>query len=117
MFSWVDEAACLSKLVDALRDGIGSAGDELPHIVRYVLPDGLWAYSFAAAMRLLWLPVADRKRALAWTAVGPALAVGAEIGQLLSVVPGGFDCLDIAFCALALPLVFFLIPGPGKAVT
>ena len=112
MFSWVENLG-LTALVGAMRLQAEPLGPHVPYLVRFVLPDALWAYSLASAMRLLWLSADNRALALAWTALGPCLAVGGELGQWTSLVPGVFDPLDLAACAIALPLALILIPNNG----
>jgi hypothetical protein len=112
MFSWA-ETAGVSAIADGIRTAMAPLTLGVPYIVRWVLPDALWAYAFAAAMRLLWQTSTSRLGALCWTALGPALAVVAEIGQRYSLVPGVFDPLDLVACALALPLVLVLVRTEG----
>jgi len=113
MFAWADSVG-LSGTVDALRSGLGPTGARLPAPIRFVVPDALWAYSFAAAMRILWLPVPNRRISLAWTALGPLLATCGEVGQLTSVVPGTFDWLDLLACGLSFPAALLLIRIEGQ---
>ncbi len=63
----------------------------LPSWVLYSLPDGCWVYSYTSLMLLIW------RRMVPWVYSGGILALGAELGQLVGIVPGTYDNLDMAF--------------------
>ena len=44
-----------------------------------------------------------------WLYVGPILGIGAELGQLLLIIPGTFDIMDLFLCIIASILPFFII--------
>ncbi|MHC5038328.1 MAG: hypothetical protein ACYTHM_13515 [Planctomycetota bacterium] len=95
VFDWIRFLG-LEGTVLALRDGARSFGSVLPAWFLFSLPDGLWAYAVTACMILIWRGEKG-KGAVGWICVGPFLAVGSEIGQMVSVVPGAFSFLDVAF--------------------
>jgi hypothetical protein len=63
----------------------------LPSWVLYSLPDGCWVYACTSWMLLIW------GRLVPWVWTGVVLAVGAELGQLVGLVPGTYDHLDMVF--------------------
>ena len=63
----------------------------LPGWVLYSLPDGCWVYAYTSWLLMIW------GRMTAWVFTGVVLAVGAELGQLIGIVPGTYDHLDMAF--------------------
>lgn len=70
----------------------------LPDWLLYSLPDGCWVFSATSWMLLIW------NRWVPWTLIPVILAVSAEFGQLLGLVQGTYETLDILFYLLG----FFL---------
>jgi hypothetical protein len=77
----------------------GTGASRAPALILGSLPDAAWAWAFGAALSLVWLGRAWREKA-AWLAAGAVLALLAEIGQALGVVPGTFDVIDLVAIAL-----------------
>jgi hypothetical protein len=82
--------------VDAMH---GGATSRVPALVAGSLPDGAWAWAFGASLALVWHGKSWRERA-PWLGAGAALALFAEVGQALHVVPGTFDVVDLVAIAL-----------------
>ena len=104
MFSWVD-AVGLDSLLHPLRE---FAAPMLPHVPKWVLfslPDAAWVYSMTAAYVLVWRR-AKSAAGLFWVSLGCLLGAGAELGQLVSLVPGTFDLTDLCLIAAAAPLAY-----------
>jgi hypothetical protein len=78
----------------------------LPSWVLYTLPDGCWVYAYTSWMLLIW------GRMVPWVYSGVALAMGAELGQLVGLIPGTYANLDIAFYVGA-----FILAGVAHAQT
>jgi hypothetical protein len=107
MFTWF-EALHLDGFVQSLRDSYGAQFATLPAWILFSLPDGAWVYSFALSMGLLWIDTNPRA-ALSLAAIGPALGIGGELGQLASIVPGTFDVTDLLVSsAAAIAAMLFL---------
>ena len=107
VFRWA-EAVRADAAVERLRAWAAGARPHLPEAFLFSLPDALWVYALTAALALVW----RRERgpaAAAWLAVGPLLGVGSELGQRAGMVPGTFDPLDAALCALAAGLAWLLV--------
>ncbi len=79
------------------------AADVSPFIKNY-FPDALWAYAFASSILIIW----HREVNVAWLAVMFVAAVGFEIFQYKSIVPGTGDWWDIAVYSLSFSGAVFL---------
>jgi hypothetical protein len=77
----------------------GTGASRLPAVILGSLPDAAWAWAFGAALSLVWLGRAWREKA-PWLAAGAVLALLAEVGQAIGVVPGTFDAIDLVAIAL-----------------
>jgi len=85
--------------VHALHDGLALSASRAPATLLGSLPDAAWAWAFGAALSLVWLGRPWREKA-PWLGAGALLALCAEIGQAIGVVPGTFDAVDLAAIAL-----------------
>lgn len=77
----------------------GTGASRAPAVILGSLPDAAWAWAFGASLALVWLGRAWREKA-AWLVAGALLAVLAEIGQAIGLVPGTFDVVDLLAIAL-----------------
>jgi hypothetical protein len=96
-------------LAAKLRHVVWPVRHLVPHWTLFSLPDGCWVYSFTVFLKSVWEDFGDRGWAFFWVALPTALAVGAEIGQAMRVVPGTFDVNDLVvyFVAGFLAIYFF----------
>lgn len=80
----------------------------IPAVIRYYLPDGLWAYAFGSCMLIVW----DRKIRWAWMAGAMAVSVVYEVCQYCHLIPGVGELRDVMtyllFFSLALLANIFL---------
>lgn len=91
----VHVVALLARIAPRSVDAVQGAGtSRVPALLLGTLPDLLWAWSFGAAMALVWLgrPWSEKR---AWLVAGGLVALFAEVGQALHVVPGTFDVADL----------------------
>jgi hypothetical protein len=65
----------------------------LPEWLLYSLPDGLWVYAITSWVIMIW----NRDPPLAWLVIGAALGIGGELGQVIGIVPGTYQHLDMVF--------------------
>jgi hypothetical protein len=110
---WV-EALGVAGPAEIARGRLSWMRPGLPEWVLYSLPDGLWAYAASSAVAVT-RPSATRARSawLGWLAVPPALAIGWELGQLVALLPGTFDPIDLLAYLLAGALAFLAhAPAP-----
>jgi hypothetical protein len=94
VFGWY-RATGLGHLVEYVRHVAYPFRSAVPQVILYSLPDALWVYSFTAALALIWRFESKSLPRLIWLLIPSVLAVGAEFGQALHLVPGTFDLSDI----------------------
>lgn len=68
----------------------------LPSIIVYNLPDGLWVYSFTSAILFVWNYQLNRW-SIPFCLLPVFIGIGSEIGQFINLIPGTFDILDVIF--------------------
>jgi len=95
VFTWYGRLGLQAPLL-ALRTNLAGVRHFLPDFVLYSLPDALWVYSFTFLMQSVWFRHSKSYGRTFWILLPVSLAVGAEVGQLIKVVPGTFDLKDIA---------------------
>lgn len=107
MFSWLKYFG-LSETVNGFRNSTLAFGDKLPDWILLSLPDGLWVFSYVCLMLLVWHNSLNNKTFL-WVLFAPLLAISSELGQLLGLIPGTFDIVDLILYLLGmtLPFIFF----------
>ncbi len=94
VFTWYRWFGLYAPLL-TLRANLASVRHFLPDFVLYSLPDAFWVYSFTFLMQSVWFRHPRSYGRTIWILLPVSLAVGAELGQLLKVVPGTFDLMDI----------------------
>jgi hypothetical protein len=92
--SWMSRIA--PRGVRALHD---AGPSRAPALILGSLPDAAWAWAFGATLSLVWLGRPWRAKA-PWLVAGALLALFAEIGQAIGVIPGTFDAIDLVAIAL-----------------
>jgi hypothetical protein len=95
VFSWYRWVGLYGPML-SLRAYLAGVKHLIPGPILYSLPDGLWVYSFTALMGYIWYQQPQRYARLFWTLLPVSMAVGAEIGQRLRLVPGTFDWADMS---------------------
>ena len=95
-----------------LRAHVAGFRHFIPVPILYSAPDALWVYAATALLGYLWLNHPSRSMRWFWTLLPASIAVGSEFGQLIKLVPGTFDWMDVASyviaCALATASLHFL---------
>lgn len=99
IFDWFASAG-LSGHVELLRVQSTTLNDFIPGFVIFSLPDALWVYSLTSLMLIIWNGSGGTSR-LIWISLGLVLGAGAEVGQLLGLVRGTFDAVDLLLCTVA----------------
>jgi len=95
MFAWVNALGLRAPLHDA-RESVATTVAQLPAWVTFSLPDALWAFALMRVFCIIWKDRLTRESA-PWLFGAAVIAVGSELGQALSVVPGTFDPIDLVF--------------------
>jgi len=82
--------------------------NKLPDWFLFSLPDGLWLFSYTSLVLLIWKNKINRENFF-WIAIIPIFIILSEFGQLLNIVPGTFDLVDILLYSLGaiLPILIF----------
>lgn len=109
MFRWFN-AIGLSNEITSIRNQALKYANEIPSWVIFSLPDGLWVFSFITLMLSIWKNSINRQ-SLCWICSLPLIAILSEYAQLLKIVPGTFDSIDVTIYLLGtmLPLLIFKI--------
>lgn len=106
LFSWID-ALKLNPIELAIRYRTLPYADKLPHWILFSLPNGLWLFSYASLILYIWDNQLSRLNIL-WFTLIPIIALLSEFGQLLKLVPGTFDVIDIFFYLFGLIIPFII---------
>lgn len=104
MFSWVDIIGA-NDYINLLRSNHFLNEYQLPKWIIYSLPDALWVYSFSYLMLLIWNFKITISNAF-WLSIGPFIGVFSELGQLINIVPGTYDPIDLFFIITAIIIAF-----------
>jgi hypothetical protein len=101
MFRWAGWLA-LDGAIEAMRSHTLPYRPGIPDWVLFSVPDGVWVFACTAFFARLWHDGHWAFR-LFWIGLGPALAIGGELGQLpfVGLVPGTFDTADLLFYVIA----------------
>lgn len=91
----------LNVIIDLLRTNTLQLTQYLPEWFVYSLPNGLWSFSYAFLIILLWNKQTSLLRYL-WFATIPLVVFGYETLQFMEVISGTFCMVDLMFCALGL---------------
>ena len=105
MFSWF-ESLGLDSITNYLRNNY-LFNNQIPEWIIYSLPDGIWIYSFTSLMLIIWYRDSNKIKYY-WLLIGPILGVSAEICQLIEIIPGTYDNLDLAFCICGSFIPFYI---------
>jgi hypothetical protein len=83
----------------------------IPYIVEYCLPNGFWVYAGTSWMLLVW------QHSTPWVYLYLVLGIGMEFGQLIGIVPGTFEWLDILACLLGFIVSYLVIQKCTKNIS
>jgi len=83
----------------------------IPYIVEYCLPNGFWVYAGTSWMLLVW------QHSTPWVYLYLVLGTGMEFGQLIGIVPGTFEWLDILACLLGFIVSYLVIQKCTKSIS
>ena len=98
MFVWFDQVG-LSAAVDIVRVRGQAAMTYLPQWVLLSLPNALWLASGLMVLDSIWGAESPTEKRL-WLLALWCLAVGAEFGQSLRIIPGTFDWQDVGIMVI-----------------
>jgi|TARA_B110000858_G_C17627128_1_gene391773 hypothetical protein len=95
MFNWFERINLLAT-VSELRLCTLPLTDYLPNWFLFSLPDGLWLFSYLSILLVVWNNEISKNN-IHWLLLVPTIAIASEIGQLLRIIPGTFDIVDLIF--------------------
>ena len=104
MFAWFDGLG-LTPAVESVRELAAPARGYVPDWVLFSVPDGTWVYACVAFFGRLWRDGPLWAQVL-WIGMGPALAIGGELGQIPGWVPGTWDWVDTVCYVVAAGVAF-----------
>lgn len=107
MFNWF-KIIGLNDLVNFLRTDNILQNLTIPNWVKFSLPDALWLFSFTYIIILLWDFKITRQSAF-WIFIAPTVGLFSEIGQLIGIIPGTFDKVDLLLLILSTALPFYSV--------
>jgi hypothetical protein len=93
MFEWY-HALGLTRLIGTMRTSLTGFNSHLPPWIVYSLPFALWVASYILLIKVIWWRSAAVVRHV-WCGCIPVIAIAAEVGQGIHVVPGTFDIVDL----------------------
>lgn len=102
MFGWFDYLG-LNESVLVVRNSLCDV--QIPDILKYCIPDGLWTLSYILLMDAIWNP--DVKKQVVLCSFIPVIGTISEILQYYHVMNGTFDIVDL-LCYIV-PYVIYLI--------
>jgi hypothetical protein len=107
MFNWFKKLNILS-LIEAVRKHTTPYTNILPNFILYSLPDGLWLFSYLSLILYLWKNEIKNEN-LFWIFIIPVISILSEFGQLIKLVPGIFDIVDLLMYLVGtiLPFIFY----------
>ena len=117
MFSWFGSVN-LSNSISEMRLFTLPLSIYLPDWFLYSLPDGLWLFSYVSFLLVVWGNVIS-KHNIHWVLLVPLIAIFSELGQLIKVIPGTFDVVDLCsyFLGAVLPILIFANLKTNKPIT
>ena len=117
MFSWF-ESVNLSNSISEMRLFTLPLSIYLPDWFLYSLPDGLWLFSYVSFLLVVWGNVIS-KHNIHWVLLVPLIAIFSELGQLIKVISGTFDVVDLCsyFLGAVLPILIFANLKTNKPIT
>ncbi len=98
VFNWLDLLG-LSSSVELLRSYTKIIYPHIPEWAVYSLPNGLWAFSYAFTITIIWWGRWSIVSYL-WLGSIPALGLGYELLQLMGVIRGVFCWQDSIMCII-----------------
>lgn len=102
MFGWFDNLG-LHEIVMLIRRMLSDI--QVPEIIKYCIPDGLWTTSYILFMDAIWS--SDVKKQITFCGIIPFVGASSEILQYFNLVEGTFDVIDL-FCYI-IPFLIYLI--------
>lgn len=112
MFRWF-ESMRLGRLIYSIRDIIRMPSGSFAKTFIFSAPFAFWVLSYLLCVKGIWYASSSPIRHF-WFWLIPIVAIGAELLQYYSIVPGTFDIIDVCAITFAVSLVFSLPKVSGR---
>lgn len=106
MFIWFERINILD-VIENIRNFTFIYSNNLPNFILYSLPDGLWLFSYVSVVLYLWKNELKSEN-LFWVFSVPLISIISELGQILKIIPGTFDIIDLLMYLLGTILPFII---------
>jgi len=107
MFHWAD-AFGMTSSINAMRAWLSDFYRYLPIWVVYSLPFALWVSSYLFFIKGIWWNSTSLARNV-WFWCIPIIAIVSELAQIISIIPGHFDPLDVVTIVIGTILSFIAV--------
>lgn len=104
MFGWFKKIG-LKDTIEFLRSNQLLQSLIIPNWVKFSLPDALWLFSFTYVTLFIWDNKMS-KQSIFWIFLAPFIGIFSEAGQLIGIIPGTFDKIDLILLLIAAILPF-----------
>ncbi len=107
MFKWFTFIN-IDHPIELLRETTIPIMENFPSWFIYSFPDALWIFSYMSITLLIWRNEINKQNYF-WIFIMPIISILSEVGQLLNIIPGTFDFIDLFFYVLGFisPLLIF----------
>ena len=96
VFMWIDNISLLDEVM-ILRSSLFGAKEEIPPVILYSLPDGIWVYSATYFMIMIWENNLKDISAWVWISLPFICSITAELLQSVQLVEGHYCSYDMMF--------------------
>ncbi|MNQ59568.1 hypothetical protein D3C85_738190 [compost metagenome] len=106
MFVWFEKLHFLG-FIKRIRSFTDYYINSFPDFILYSLPDGLWLFSYVSLILYQWKNDIKYEN-LFWIFSVPTISIISELGQIIKIVPGTFDIIDLLMYLLGTLLPFLI---------
>lgn len=106
MFIWYEKLG-ITNQISRMRAKTFLYSNKLPDFLLYALPDGFWMFSYMSLILYLWKNELRRDN-IFWVFILSIIALLSELGQLLKIISGTFDIVDLLMYLLGTILPFMI---------
>lgn len=112
MFGWFNYIG-FSDVIEFLRLNPLLQNIAIPNWIKYSLPDALWLFSFNYILLIFWNFRIDI-HSVFWFFLSASIGVFSELGQLINIIPGTFDYIDLLLLLIASIIPFLIVHLKSK---
>ena len=113
VFIWIDSISLLDEVM-VLRDISSGLKEDLPAIILYSLPDGIWVYSATYLMIKIWGNHLKDITAWFWISLPFICSITAELLQSIQLIEGHYCSYDMMFYVSFFVLALININTGGR---